>query len=137
MQNEIATDELAKLDTIEKLDHELLESDWSIEARAELMRKRLDLASVARRAAAAPPRPFSGGVLLTVPREVGCSDIMGKDGRTYKATTAADGRTVVDVPPAIFQMLLAGHHGKLWESLNQDPEIWRRMQPGLHLNAVA
>jgi len=116
------------LDTVADLDAALLRP-CSLERRAELMTRRITLDQAQR---AVPPRaePLTG-FTIRVPTHLPISDIVDQSGRRFQTRMVGD-RVVIDVTPAVFQILLAGPDGKHWSDANQDSNVWERMQPGLH-----
>ncbi|MBW7964960.1 hypothetical protein [Bradyrhizobium sp. BR 10261] len=117
-----ASTDLSKLDT-------LLLRVWPLEIRAALTRRRIELATAPRPQPAARPTGF----VVKVPPELGLSEVIGADGRVFKVVAHDDGSLSCAMTPAIFKVLLSGHHGKRWADANQGTDVWERMTPGFHV----
>jgi hypothetical protein len=116
---EISSESLSKLDTIAKLDEALSLASWSIEARGEIMRKRIEMAQAAKRdAERAFQKPAASGLLIKAP--FGVSDIVHNHGHYKPIRTDADGSSVFSVTPGVLRDLIRSNNGKAWADLNQE-----------------
>ena len=110
--------------TLEDIDKELasLPADADFDARASLMRRRIELdnaAHAARNAAAGRQLPV-GNLVVVVPAGIGISHFFGKNGRIAQSRVADDGRLVLDSLPSTNSEFCSmdRQHGLDWQNAN-------------------
>jgi hypothetical protein len=113
--------------TLEDLDAELArlpatpKTDEDLDARAALMKRRIELDQAQRATAEAASRPKpKGNLAIFVPAAVGTSTYYSDRGRVAHARVAECGRFVLDLYPVEFRSLLMGRDGLHWHNSNPD-----------------
>jgi hypothetical protein len=105
----------------------------SVEWRGKLMARRIQLAQLAKIPAREPLPPK--GLSVTVPAVLdSMTHFIDGNGLTYEVRVNENGQRVLDLTAAEFRAFLSGPNGLHWETANAGTDIWRRLEPGLHVN---
>jgi hypothetical protein len=71
---------------------------------------------------------------VSVPPRLGTTHVIGPDGTTYRSRHDGQ-RLVIDLPPDVFRILVAGDQGLLWSNENHGNDVlWQRLSQGSYSN---
>jgi hypothetical protein len=122
---------IARVTDAAKLDR-ALEKPQTFETRAALTARKIELIQPAN---VAPRRePAYPGLTVFVPECLaGMTHFI--DGRgNSREVRIEHGKRVLDLTPGEFHAFLGGTSGLHWQRANEGGDVFRKMQPGLHIN---